>query len=48
MFGEILYSVLLTIVLNLISLVGRVKGLVLDYKYKKEFEEKRKEYEKKQ
>ncbi len=46
MFKEILYSVLLTIVLNLISLVGRVKGLILNQKYKKEFEEKAKEYEK--
>ena len=46
MFREILYSVLLTIILNLISLVGWVKGLILNYKYKKEFEKKAKKYEK--
>ena len=46
MFREILCSILLTIILNLISLVGRVKGLILNYKYKKEFEEKAKKYEK--
>ena len=46
MFREILCSILLTIILNLISLVGRVKGLILNYKCKKEFEEKAKKYEK--